>query len=144
MSHTGLFVGELARETGINPWTIRFYEKEGLIQEAPRSHTRYRLYPPETADLVRFIKTAQGLGLSLGEIRKVIEAKRVKGKPCDHVVELLETKITDLHRKMEEMGKLQKAIRGLLTNWKRARNKKSTCICEIIESAGHRKGGGKN
>lgn len=140
--HSGLFVGELAKQGGVDPWTIRYYEKERLIPAAPRSATRYRLYPPETVDVIRFIKAAQRLGLTLEEIKKVIEAKRIKGKPCGHVVELLETKISDLHRKMEEMGRLKGTIQGLLRNWEKMRRKSETCICEIIESTGQ-KGGKK-
>lgn len=136
-----MFVGELAKEAGVDPWTVRYYEKVRLIPPASRSATRYRLYPPETADILRFIKTAQGLGLTLEEIKKVIEAKRLKGKPCEHVVELLETKVLDLHRKIKEMAQLRKTIGRLLKNWKKVKNRKTTCICEIIESAGQKKGG---
>ncbi|MBI2083307.1 MAG: MerR family transcriptional regulator [Deltaproteobacteria bacterium] len=137
---SGLFVGELAKQGGVDPWTIRYYEKERLIPQAPRSTSRYRMYPKETVDLIRFIKTAQGLGLTLEEIKKVIDAKRLKGKPCEHVVKLLETKVGDLHRKIEEMGRLKKTIGGLLRNWQTVRKSKTTCICEIIESAGQRRG----
>lgn len=140
---SGLFVGQLAKQGGVDPWTIRYYEKEHLIPVAPRSASRYRLYPPETADIIRFIKTAQGLGLTLEEIKKVIEAKRLKGKPCEHVMKLLETKASDLHRKMAEMGRLRRTIQGLLRDWKKVKNRKETCICEIIESAGQKKGGDK-
>lgn len=136
---SGFFVGELAREAGVDPWTIRYYEKERLIPAAPRSAARYRLYPQETADLIRFIKTAQGLGLTLEEIKKVIEAKRLKGRPCDHVEELLKTKVSDLHQRIEEMERLRRTILALLRNWKKVRNRKTTCICEIIESAGRKK-----
>ena len=141
---SGLFIGELAKQGGVDPWTIRYYEKERLIPLAPRSASHYRLYPPETIALIQFIKTAQGLGLTLEEIKKVIEAKRLKGQPCEHVVELLEMKIVTLHQKVKEMEKLRKTIQGLLRNWKKVRHKKTTCICEIIESSGRRKGGGKN
>lgn len=138
---SGLFVGELAKQGGVDPWTIRYYEKERLIPVAPRSASRYRLYPPETADRIRFIKAAQGLGLTLEEIKKVIEAKRLKGKPCEHVVELLETKISTLHQKIKDMAKLKEMIRRLLKNWKKVRRKNTTCICEIIEAAGQKKEG---
>lgn len=137
---SGMFVSELAKEAGVDPWTIRYYEKERLIPQAPRSATRYRLYPHDTVNLIRFIKTAQGLGLTLEEIKKVIEAKRLKGKPCDRVVQLLETKTQNLHQKIGEMERLRGTILGLLKNWKRVRNKKTTCICEIIESAGQKNG----
>lgn len=136
---SGLFVGELAKQGGVDPWTIRYYEKERLIPVAPRSASRYRLYPPETVDIIRFIKTAQGLGLTLAEIKKVIEAKKLKGKPCEHVVELLETKASNLQQKIKAMRRLKKTIGGLLRNWKKVRKSKTTCICEIIESTGQKK-----
>ena len=140
----GFFIGELAKQSGVTPWTIRYWEKEQLIPKAARSATRYRFYSHDTVDLIRFIRTAQTLGFSLEEIKKVIEAKRLKGKPCDHVVKLLEIKTENLNQKIQEMKKLQETIYGLLKNWRRVRNKKTTCICEIIESAGQKKGGEKN
>ncbi len=139
--HSGLFIGQLAKQCSVDSWTIRYYEKERLIPLAPRSASRYRLYPPETVAIIRFIKTAQGLGLSLEEIKKVIEAKRLKGKPCEHVVELLEMKISELHQKIKEMEKLRKTIRGLLRNWKKVGSRQTICICDIIESAGQKKKG---
>ena len=74
----GLFIGELTHEAGVDAWTIRYYEKERLIPAAPRSATHYRIYPKDTVDLIRFIKTAQGLGLTLEEIKKVFSSAKVK------------------------------------------------------------------
>ncbi|WP_028104205.1 MerR family transcriptional regulator [Pseudoduganella violaceinigra] len=60
-------IGELAEATGISRDTLRFYEKRGLLV-ARRSANGYRDYPPEAADWLRYIRTAQALGFTLQEI----------------------------------------------------------------------------
>jgi MerR family transcriptional regulator, copper efflux regulator len=60
-------IGELALATGISRDTLRYYEKRGLLR-ARRGGNGYRDYPPEAADWLRYIRTAQALGFTLQEI----------------------------------------------------------------------------
>jgi len=60
-------IGELAEATGLSRDTLRYYEKRGLLA-ARRSGNGYREYPPEAADLLRYIRMAQTLGFTLQEI----------------------------------------------------------------------------
>ena len=53
-----LTIGRLARESGINLETLRFYEREGLLPKAPRSASGYRLFSPDAVRRLRFIKRA--------------------------------------------------------------------------------------
>ena len=48
--------GELAKLGGVNPETVRYYERSGLLPEAPRSESNYRLFAP---DMVRRIHPRQ-------------------------------------------------------------------------------------
>ncbi len=52
--------------------TLRYYEKEGLIQPATRTEAGYRLYDPEAEQTFYFIQRAQRLGFSLGDIRTLL------------------------------------------------------------------------
>ena len=63
-----LTVGRLARASGVNLDTIRFYERQELLPAPPRTASGYRTFPPETVKRVRFIKRAQTLGFTLKEI----------------------------------------------------------------------------
>ena len=54
-------IGEVAAEAGVNPQTLRYYERRGLLPEPERGNSGYRAYDPDTVGLVRFIKRAQGL-----------------------------------------------------------------------------------
>lgn len=66
-------IGNLAQAAGVSCDTLRFYEKQGLIRST-RAGNGYRLYAPETAQLVTYIRTAQKLGFSLAEIGKSMPA----------------------------------------------------------------------
>jgi|SRR5215469_16402388 len=67
-------IGELARETGVNIQTIRFYERRGLLKQPRRLPSGYRDYPASTVRIITFIKRNQKLGFSLKEIRKTLSA----------------------------------------------------------------------
>jgi DNA-binding transcriptional MerR regulator len=62
-------IGELAKKTGINPKTIRYYEGIGLLPPAPRAESGYRRYVDTDAKRIEFIRSAQALGIALKEIK---------------------------------------------------------------------------
>jgi DNA-binding transcriptional MerR regulator len=76
-SMPSLRIGELARLANVNAQTLRFYERRGLLPSPPRRPSGYRVYPPEAADLVRFIRRAQGLGFSLRQVKELLGLREV-------------------------------------------------------------------
>ncbi|MET8354249.1 MerR family DNA-binding transcriptional regulator [Micromonospora sp. NPDC005206] len=58
----GLRSGQVAEAAAVNQQTLRYYERRGLVAEPDRTLGGHRLYPPETATILRVIKTAQRLG----------------------------------------------------------------------------------
>ena len=69
-----LTIGQLAKQVGVRPSTLRFYEKEGLLQPNGRSESGYRYYGTDAAQTVRLIQRAQRLGFSLADIRPLLQA----------------------------------------------------------------------
>lgn len=65
--------GELAEAAGVNPQTLRYYERRGLLAEPSRSPGGHRLYPPEALTTLRVIKTAQRLGFTLTEVADLVD-----------------------------------------------------------------------
>ncbi|MHB1064860.1 MAG: MerR family transcriptional regulator [Georgenia sp.] len=65
-------IGELAREGGVNPKTIRYYESIGLLPEPDRTASGYRDYEPSDLARLTFIRSAKRLGISLDEIREIL------------------------------------------------------------------------
>lgn len=62
-------IGELAKRTGCEVVTIRYYEKEGLLPEPARSDGNFRLYGAAHVERLRFIRHCRSLDMSLSEIR---------------------------------------------------------------------------
>lgn len=70
----GLRSGALAEVAGVNPQTLRYYERRGLLAEPERTLGGHRVYPPHAVTLLRVIKTAQSLGFTLDEVAELVEA----------------------------------------------------------------------
>ena len=68
----GLTIGRLAKQAGLGIETIRFYERQGLIQPPPRTDSNYRIYPEEEVARLKFIKRAKDLGFTLKEIKELL------------------------------------------------------------------------
>lgn len=67
MDRKWLAIGQIAKRSGVNASALRFYEQKGLLGSV-RSDGGRRLYPQDALRRIAFIRVAQGMGLSLGEI----------------------------------------------------------------------------
>ena len=108
-----LTIGRLARLGGVNLETIRYYEREGLLQEPPRTQAGYRLFPNDTVRSLRFIKRAQELGFSLAEIRELLALRIKPGVRREHIRARAETKIADIEQKIRTLTKMKHTLRNL-------------------------------
>lgn len=70
-------IGQLAKAAGVHPQTLRFYEREGLLPKALRTHSGYRDYAKGDLERVRFVRACQEIGFTLADIRDVFELHRV-------------------------------------------------------------------
>lgn len=114
-----MWIGELARRSGLSPTTIRYYEDVGLIPEPGRAANGYRDYEPEAVERLRFIRDAQDSGLSLAEIASILEL-RSQGEPtCHHVIGLLERHLDDVDRRIQQLEASRDTYAALI---RRARN----------------------
>ena len=77
----GLRSGQVAQAAGVNPQTLRYYERRHLLDPPERTLGGHRLYPAETVTVLRVIKAAQRLGFSLDEVADLLEAARHRHSP---------------------------------------------------------------
>ncbi|MPZ50058.1 MAG: MerR family transcriptional regulator [Dehalococcoidia bacterium] len=68
-----LTIGRAARQTGLTPKTIRFYEDEGLLPAARRSESGYRLYTEADLTRLRLIQRLRLIDLSLPDVRTLVQ-----------------------------------------------------------------------
>ncbi|MGH3493484.1 MAG: MerR family transcriptional regulator, partial [Sciscionella sp.] len=83
-------VGKAAQAAGLSAKAVRLYEAKGLLPAAERTEAGYRTYTDDDIAVLRFIRQAKTLGLSLAEIGDILDLRRGGVTPCRHVVTLLE------------------------------------------------------
>lgn len=106
-------IGEIAQRARLSTKALRYYERVGLIAEPNRTPSGYRDYPESILDRLRFIRSAQAAGLTLGEIKGVIAFRDQGSPPCGHVLELIEGRAADLEARIAELRRLREDLRGL-------------------------------
>lgn len=103
-------IGQVARHAGVGVETVRFYEREGLLEEPTRRASGYRQYSEEVVKQIRFIKRAQQLGFSLKEIRELLTLRVDAETSCEQVKERTAAKLTEVEQKMAELQRMRQAL----------------------------------
>jgi len=106
-------IGELARVVGVNPKTVRYYESLGLLPPAERTSAGYRIYGPDDAGRVGFIKAAQRLGMRLDEIAEVLALRDADQRPCGYVRRVLHEHVSDIDDRIAELRRLRAQLVNL-------------------------------
>ncbi len=107
-------IGDVAAAVEIPPETVRYYEKRGLLAAPPRLANGYRTYDDTALNQLRFIRTAQTAGLTLAEIRNVIELRTAGTTPCSHVEALLNAKLADVRERQLQLAALEHELTRLV------------------------------
>ncbi len=147
-------IGQVAKDIGIPAKTIRYYEDIHLIKPAKRLDNKYREYGNEDIARLRLIKQARGLGLSLNEVKQLVE--ECMEESCEHLKDSFLTKlpkyITAVKERVNELQGLQGQLESLQNNLKtlplsnpHKRVSEKDC-CEVLEQMETitKKGGVKN
>lgn len=106
-------IGEIAVAAGTTTKTLRFYEERGLLPPPGRTPAGYRDYAPDVVDRVGFIHRGQAAGLTLAQIRQVLDIRAGGHAPCRHVRGLLDVRLADLEDQITQLVELRDAITEL-------------------------------
>lgn len=107
-----MLIGELAVATGTTTKT-RFYEQVALLPAPQRTPGGYRNYPREAVTRLHFIRRSRAAGLSLAQIRDVLDVRDTGTAPCHHVQQLLSTRLADLDEQIAHLQALRETVAGL-------------------------------
>ena len=124
-------IGELAARAGCHVETVRYYERECLLPAPGRSAGNYRVYAPEHAERLAFIRRCRSLDMSLSEIRTLLKAIQRPDADCRPVNALLEEHIGHVSARIAELRQLKSELDAIRAHCKGA---KPTKRCDIITS----------
>lgn len=105
--------GQLARRCGVGPETIRFYERRGLLPEAPRTSGGYRRFDASAVSRLDFIRRAKAIGFSLPEIAELLSLHDDPGSDRARVKQITESKLKEIEAKLKDLESMRHVLSGL-------------------------------
>ncbi|OWW21280.1 Cd(II)/Pb(II)-responsive transcriptional regulator [Noviherbaspirillum denitrificans] len=118
-------IGELAKMSGCEVETIRYYEREGLIPVPPRTEGNYRSYSAQHAERLMFIRHCRSLGMSLDDIRTLQHFQDQPELACDEINAMLDRHLAQTEQQIAALSRLQNQLQTL----------RNTCRTQL--DAGH-------
>ena len=110
---TLLNIGDAAKASGVSSKMIRHYESIGLIGEAKRTESGYRLYSDEDVRVLQFVHRARALGFSLDQIGKLLDLWQDQDRASADVRALARAHIEELDKKIAEMEAMRRTLEAL-------------------------------
>ena len=106
-------IGELARQAGVDVQTVRYYEREGLLDAPARTSSGYRAYGPRHLERLNFVRHCRSLDMPLAEIRRLIELSNDTRVSCDQVNELVRAHLERVQAKRKALQTLDGQLQAL-------------------------------
>ncbi|PVU81427.1 heavy metal-responsive transcriptional regulator (plasmid) [Cellulomonas sp. WB94] len=133
-----MLIGALAQTVGLPSQTIRFYERRGLLHPPIRGGNGYRCYDDAAITRLDLIRAAQAAGLTLAQIRGIVDLRDHGEAPCTHVAELIDSKLVDVRRRLSELTALEAELEQLRERGRRLdpADCTNTDVCHILARHG--------
>lgn len=128
-------IGELASKARCDVQTIRYYEREGLLEAPEREASGYRRYADTHLSRLQFIRHCRSLDIPLAEVRQLLDYAQVPRQSCHAVDALLDQHIARVRRQLAALATLERQLVALRRQCKSATSKRSCAIIDSFMSA---------
>ena len=131
-----LTVIDLARAAGVEAHVVRFYARRGLIRPARHAPNGYRQFAPFDVHRVSFVRAAQSLGFTLGEIGEILRRSRARKAPCALVRDIIVRRLAESRDRLGHLQALLDRMQHASKIWRRMPDQMPTgdVICALIEA----------
>jgi len=109
-------IHELGEKTGLTAPTIRFYEREGLLdrRHVRRENNNYRSYSGEAIERLKLIRKLQGVGFTLAELKETLQEEDAQSLSNRRVIERIRAKIAEIEGKKDEYEQILGTLQWML------------------------------
>ena len=130
-------IGELASQAGVDVQTVRYYEREGLLDAPARTSSGYRAYGPRHLERLNFVRHCRSLDMPLAEIRRLIELSNDTRVSCDQVNELVRAHLERVQAKRKALQTLEGQLQALSAQCESGHRVADCGILEELIHAAH-------
>lgn len=126
-------IGELARLANVTPDTIRYYEKQQMIDHEARTEGGFRLYTDHDLQRLRFIRYARQLGFTLDSIRELLSIRiDPEHHTCQESKSIVQARLDEVEARIQELQTMQRSLQRL--NDACCGTAHSSIYCSILEA----------
>ncbi len=125
-----LSIGELSRKTGVKVPTIRYYEQMHLVSAPERTAGNQRRYSRAELDRLAFIKHSRDLGLSIEDIRELLDLSAHPEQPCTNANRIAEEHLVSVRERIARLQRLEAELNRIATGCPGDK----ICNCYVIKS----------
>lgn len=126
-------IGDLSKKSGCSIQTIRFYEKQHLFNACKRTEGNYRVYDASSLSTLRFIKQCRSLGLTIIEIKQLLDTKKNPDKSCTSVNNLIHQHMNDVTHRIAELKELKLTLSEMASACADNRKVKECGVLQMLE-----------
>ena len=110
---SGLLIGDVARLSGVQIETIRYYERIGVAPKPGRTKGGHRSYSPDQLNRLVFIRRSRELGFRLNEVRALLDLVDGDQLTCEEVHRITMLHLTNVQQKLADLQRLDTALKDL-------------------------------
>jgi DNA-binding transcriptional MerR regulator len=125
-------IGQVARQAGLKPSAVRYYERHRIIPPARRLPNGYRVYDEDTLRWLSFVRRAQGFGMSLENVKELLQLARHGTTPCERVRQLTRQHVSEIDQNIRDLRTLKGQLELLLR--RKTSRTGARHLCPLIES----------
>jgi MerR family copper efflux transcriptional regulator len=111
---TAFRIGELAKRAEVGIETVRFYERQGLLEEPERKASGYRQYDEETVRVLQFIRRAKELGFTLKEIKSLLALQNDASVSRSEIRKQAKQKVAEIDAKIADLKRMRDGLQALV------------------------------
>ena len=129
-------VTQVARQAKVSPHTVRYYTRIGLLRPARRRDNGYREFTTHELGRLKFIRCAQRLGFTLGEIEEILRRAARHQSPCPMVRKIVAKRIVENRAVLDAMSALVSRMERAMAKWATMKDgvPDGHAVCALIES----------
>lgn len=136
MTASALRIGALAKRTGTNAPTIRYYEQIGLLPKASRQTGSQRVYDDQDAQRLTFIRRCRDFGFSIEQVRLLTSLVQDRERSCTEARDLAQSHLLAVRDKLAELRQLERSIAAFVESCDRSCAGGPGPDCTILEELG--------
>ena len=124
-------IGEVARRAGVGVETVRFYERQGLLEAPQRRASGYRQYDGDAVAVLRFIRRAKELGFTLKEIKALLSLRLDASATRAEVRQQARAKVADIEARIADLQRMRDVLQTLI---RKCHGNGATNGCPILDA----------